>query len=90
MKEYYDYCKDGGHGAQTIEVDQLGENDSGWTITGEIQEDYYKWVNDFEAVHEKFGTVKGNFEDKVFATNKRAYNDFMKNHGYISWDYGDI
>lgn len=62
----------------------------GWTITGEIHEDYYEWVNDFEVVHPKFGKVWGNFEDKVFADSVEAFNDFFEKHKPMAWDYQDI
>lgn len=62
----------------------------GWNITGEIHEDYYYWVNDFRAIHPTLGIVEGNFEDKVFATSKEAFNDFWAKHEPTAWDYGDI
>jgi hypothetical protein len=65
-------------------------HDSGWTITGEVHEDYYVWVNDFEALHPRFGTVKGNFEEEVVADSEEAFTDFWKNHEPEAWDYLDI
>ena len=65
-------------------------HDDGWTIEGEIQEDYYLWVNEFKATHPKLGKVWGNFEDTVFATSKEAYDDFYSKHKPEEWDYGDI
>lgn len=62
----------------------------GWTISGAVHEDYYCWVNDFEASHPDFGRVWGNFESKVFATSEEAYQDFFDKHTPNSWDYGDI
>ena len=69
---------------------QTRTHGSGWTITGEIHEDYYKWVNDFEATHPKFGKVAGNFEKEVTADSEEAFEDFWKNHQPDAWDYGDI
>lgn len=65
-------------------------HDSGWTIKGEVIEDYFTWVNYFEATHPKFGWVKGNFESEVTAKSKAAFDHFWKNHEPYAWDYGDI
>lgn len=65
-------------------------HESGWTIKGEVHEDYYEWVNDFEATHPKFGKVSGNFEQEVTADSEEAFADFWKNHEPEAWDYGDI
>jgi len=65
-------------------------NKSGWTIIGEIHEDYFEWVNEFEAYHKKYGVVYGDFEIEVFATSEEAYNHFYKHHKPKVWDYGDI
>jgi hypothetical protein len=62
----------------------------GWTIEGEICEDYYLWVNDFKAHHPIFGFVRGNFESVVEATSEEALEHFLKNHPIEVWDYWDI
>jgi hypothetical protein len=62
----------------------------GWTITGKIHEDWFVWVNDFEATHKKYGRVWGDFEDKVYAEKKSGFESFYKNHKPKAWDYGDI
>jgi hypothetical protein len=62
----------------------------GWTICGEIHEDYFYWVNDFEATHPVLGWVKGNFETEVCASSREAYDDFVRKHEAIEWDYYDI
>lgn len=63
---------------------------SGWTIKGEIHEDYFIWVNKFEAIHPKFGRVFGDFENEVTADSEEAFADFWKNHKPEAWDYQDI
>lgn len=65
-------------------------NASGWTITGEIHEDYYVWVNDFRATHPKYGRVWGNFESEVHADSEEGFAHFWKHHTPEDWDYGDI
>lgn len=62
----------------------------GWTITGVVHEDYYEWVNDFEASHPVFGKVWGNFENEVLADSEEGFADFWKNHEPEAWDYQDI
>jgi len=63
---------------------------SGWTITGEIIADHYKWVNNFEAEHPVLGIVKGNFEEEVWSTSEQALASFIEAHPPKKWDYGDI
>ncbi len=77
-------------GALTLSPSIIGENNSGWTITGKIHEDYYHWVNKSSAHHPTLGRVWGDFEDKVFATSKVAFDDFYLNHKPEAWDYMDI
>lgn len=65
-------------------------HEDGWTITGVIEEDYYVWVNDFEATKENGSFVRGNFEDEIKASSVKALKDFLKNHTPDAWDYWDI
>lgn len=88
-------------GALTLDPTQVTDTDaesgthtkthhSGWTITGEIHEDYYVWVNEFTATHPELGTVEGNFEEEVRATSNEAFAHFWKHHQPEAWDYGEI
>lgn len=88
-------------GALTLEVGEVCESNEesgthtrthpdGWTITGEIHEDYYTWVNEFEATHPTFGKVWGNFESEVFADSEEGFADFYAKHPPHEWDYQDI
>src|ERR1035437_1146856 len=73
---------DSSGGALTLEpseVEDINNNGlyskthtDGWTITGEIHEDYYTWVNDFSAEHPELGRVWGNFEDIVYADSEEG------------------
>ena len=76
-------------GALTLSDTSIGTHESGWTITGEVHEDYYTWVNDFEATHPQFGIVKGNFEGEVVAETEEAFAHFWKHHKPYAWDYSD-
>jgi hypothetical protein len=62
----------------------------GWTISGTIHEDWYCWVNSFEAHHPVFGAVWGDFEGEVCADSELGYNAFYRAHGPKFWDYQDI
>jgi len=75
--------------ARTL-LPENGKMKSGWRIDGQIHEDYSKWINEFKATHKDYGTVWGNFETVVYATSKKAYTQFVKDHPYTEWDYRDI
>lgn len=74
----------------TLRTEDLGTHASGWTVTGAVVEDWYEWVEDFEAVHPKLGKVWGDFEGTVYATSERAFKHFYDNHPPQPWDKGDI
>ena len=77
--------------ARTLHPEDLGFHEkSGWTIEGEVIEDYTIWVNDFVATHSEWGTVKGNFEQEVNAESREALDHFVQYHPYVEWDYYDI
>lgn len=87
-------------GALTLDYDDVSEADTagtgtrthpdGWTITGEVCEDWYTWVNDFEASHADYGVVWGDFEAVVFATSEEGFRHFWRHHEPSAWDYHDI
>lgn len=81
-----DVCE--GHGSQTGHHARTHE--SRWTISGNICEDYYYWVNNFEAHHPDFGRVWGDFEDVVYADTEAGYEAFCAAHPAKVWDYEDI
>lgn len=76
--------------ARTLDPDQLGTNDSEWTIEGQVMEDYYEWVNDFTATHPIYGKLQGNYEEEVVGETKEAIDHFVANHPPCEWDYYDI
>jgi len=101
VKEFgKDFFSDGG--ALTLNPEEVCENEAssgieysrthkdGWTIKGVIQEDYYAWVNEFEASHPKYGKVWGDFEVKVYADSEEGFQHFYKHHEPDAWDYMDI
>jgi hypothetical protein len=77
-------------GARTLPANIGYFEKSGWTIVAKIHEDYYTWINYFEATHADYGFVKGDFESKIEASSKKTYDHFIKHHPYEEWDYGDI
>lgn len=76
--------------ARTLSPSSLGVNPSGWTIKGDVVEDYYEWINYFEASHPDFGWVKGDYEVEIVANSKEAFEHFSENHPPDEWDYADI
>ena len=77
-------------GALTLSPDINGTHDSGWTVDGEVHEDYFSWVNEFTATHPKHGRVAGDFESVVKADTAEGFAHFMKHHPPEAWDYADI
>lgn len=90
-------------GALTLDPSEVSENGftkdddiqqkthkDGWTIRGIVHQNYFEWVNDFEATHPTYGKVWGNFENEVFADSEDGYNHFYENHTPEDWDYEDI
>lgn len=63
---------------------------SGWTIRAKIHNDWYSWIQNFEAQHPIFGDLKGDFNDKVECTDKNAFFHFIKYHTPIIFDMYDI
>ena len=61
----------------------------GWIVSGEVQDDFFTWVNNFAAVKDS-DFVCGNFESEIWATNQEAYDDFIKNCPPDSWDYDEL
>lgn len=95
------YTQDFPSQARTLRVSSVSDDNvmggthtkthpSGWTITGEVREDYYTWVNDFTATHPIHGAVSGDFEKTVTATSEAALADFLAHHAPEEWDYYDI
>jgi len=65
-------------------------HENGWTITAQVHEDYYHWINSFKAEHPELGKVRGDFEHEVFADSEEGYQDFYSKFPPEPWDYGDI
>lgn len=86
----HDYKYEFSHYALTLTPEELGKNLDGWTITGDVREDYYQWVNDFEAEHPHYGKISGNFETEVKAESQEAFDHFWEHHQPQAWDYWDI
>jgi hypothetical protein len=77
--------------ARTLDPGDLGFHEKdGWTIEGEVVEDWYEWVNDFTAFHPVYGRIEGNFETEVTAETQLALDHFLHHHPFIEWDYYDI
>ena len=88
-------------GALTLGADDVSDLDvtgghhtknhaDGWTISGQVWEDYFVWVNAFEATHPIYGRVWGNFEHEVYADSEEGFAHFWQHHEPNAWDYWDI
>ena len=77
-------------GALTLDSGANGTHSSGWTIAGPVHEDYYEWINEFEATHPVYGRIEGDYENTLFATSEEAFQHFYENHPPHAWDYQDI
>lgn len=62
----------------------------GWIIKGEICEDYYYWINEFEVFYFVYGWVWGNFEEIVYVDLELGYKVFYDVYKFMYWDYYDI
>lgn len=71
-----------------VEFTKTHEN--GWTITAFISENYYRWVNEFSAVHPVFGNVWGDFQNFVYADSEEGFQDFYNKFPPNEGDYHDI
>lgn len=87
--DFFDVTEHGSP-ALTLSPEDLGENESGWTIKGQIIEDYFEWVNYFEASHPRYGKISGDFEDEVVADSELAFSHFWLHHPPTPWDYREI
>lgn len=77
--------------ARTLQPEDLGfHEDSGWTVEGDVHEDWYEWVNEFVATHPVYGKIEGDFETEVTAESQEALDHFLANHPFMEWDYWDI
>ena len=83
-------CYSSTHIAHTLDPEDIGVHESGWTIEGRVYADYYKWVNEFRATHPELGFVRGDFEHIVYASSKAAYDHFFEHHPPTEWDSWDI
>ena len=62
-----------------------------YTVYGKIHEDYYEWVNFFVCVSaDGKNYIVGDFEDVVYFSSKKFYNDFINEYPVEVWDYFDI
>lgn len=62
---------------------ETGMRPSGWRIDAELHPatTTMSWVENFKAVHPRWGTVEGNFNHEVTAYGgKTAYDEFVKAH----------
>jgi hypothetical protein len=62
----------------------------GWTITGDLVQEWVCFVNNFSAVNQNGDWVRGDFGTVVWASSEEAFDDFVAAHPFHEWDYEDI
>lgn len=83
-------CYDSGDMAYTLDPEDIGTDSNGWKVKGKIYEDYYEWVNEFEATKGKSSFVKGDFENFIECSSLEDLDEFLSLHMPETWDYRDI
>lgn len=66
------------------------EDEEVFTVQACISEDYYKWINFFIITSPKGDYMFGDFENTVYASNKKFYGVVMQKDLVEVWDCGDI
>jgi hypothetical protein len=63
----------------------------GWTISGVIYENWFKWVPEFTACHPVYGSIFSVFHEfKVMSESREAYNHFITHHPIFVLDLYDV
>ncbi len=78
------------HCGEVLETRYLGDHEDGWHIFGQIQRDYYEWINDFFAYNDNGRFICGDFEYEVVADSEETFNEFKEKYPPYSFDYWDI
>ena len=87
--EHLAYADNWCYPARTLDPDYLGRHSDGWHIVGNVEEDYFRWINNFKATNGKH-FVCGNFEKLIYADSPETLVRFLSKYPYTEWDYGDI
>ena len=75
------------NGALTIDPEFIGLNDD-WRIFGTSHKDCFGhvWVNEFAAFKNN-DCVFGDFNNTVWCSSEKAYQEFIKEFPLVSWNY---
>jgi len=66
-------------------------HNSGWTISANLDADYYVWIDYFTASHSEFGKIIGNLkENEIITDSEEGYTHFINNHKIETFDLYDI
>lgn len=61
------------------------------TVYGRVHEDWYEWVNFFLCIsNDGKNYIVGDFEDIIYTSSKKFYDNFINTFEVQEWDYWDI
>ena len=89
------YSEDNGDDCETGMYERT--HFDGWVIRGLVTEDYFYWVDYFEAVHPFYGRVWCSDSDSgiigqnitIHADSEDGYKAFCESHSFTRWDSDD-
>jgi hypothetical protein len=66
---------------------------NGWTISGQIEEDWVSWVSFITAFHKSYGIIYGHFSEEIIVVSDNpdeALFHFLDNNTPLVWNSWDI
>ena len=80
----------GEHYKETVAYGEINR-EVDYIVCAELCEDYYEWVNFFVCISDDGKDyVVGDFEEVVYFSSKKFYNQFIEENPVEVWDYWDI
>lgn len=77
------------HFSLDFPIEELGKPYKGWTVYAPVNEDYYSWIESFEA-YKNDEWVVGDFDYIVYSSSKAAFDDFTRHFRPKIFNSGDI
>lgn len=80
----------GEHYKETVAYGEINR-EVDYVVFAELCEDYYEWVNFFVCIStDGKDYIVGDFEEVVYFSSKKFYNQFIEENPVEVWDYQDI
>jgi hypothetical protein len=77
------------HFSLDFPIEELEKPYKGWTVYAPVHEDYYSWIESFEA-YKNDEWVIGDFNYIVYSSSKAAFDDFTRHFRPTIFNSGDI